>query len=103
MAQLLAQHPDSAKLEGDLTLKTVAGLLPQGVQLIQQAQQQWQLDMSAVGEVSSAGAALLVEWLKAAQQRKLPFFIVHLPEKLIPILEISDLTLLFAPLLRASE
>lgn len=102
-ANIVAQGSDLALLSGSLNLKTVGGLLTQGNLLIAAAQQEWTLDMSAVEGVSSAGAALLVEWLKQSTVLKKPFYIKNFPESLRPILEVSDLMALFTPLLRPEE
>lgn len=103
MALLVSQGPERATIEGHLSLHTVGNLLKPGIELIHQSSQTWQLDMSKVESVSSAGAALLLEWLKVAKQQNKTLTIQNMPESLKPILEISDLSALFAPLLRPSE
>lgn len=93
----------SAMLSGDLTLHQVGQLLEQGAALIKRAPQCWQVDMLEVQQVSSAGAALLIEWLKICQQQGKQFSIKNFPKSLQPILSISDLQPIFTPLLRANE
>lgn len=97
----LDQH--SAMLSGSLTLHNAKQLLEQGAALLKQAPDHWLLDMAEVQQVSSAGAALLIEWLKQSQQQNKQFSIKNFPQQLQPILAISDLEPIFAPLLRANE
>lgn len=100
MAALVARNAGLACLEGDLNARTVMPLLHAGLQLLAQAPQQWTVDMSAVRGVSSAAVALLLEWIKAAQAQQKALHLQNLPETLQPIINISDLAPLFAPLLR---
>ena len=103
MAALIARSAELACLEGDLNARSVMPLLHAGLQLLAQAPQQWTVDMSAVQGVSSAAVALLVEWIKAAQAQQKTLYLQNLPETLRPIINISDLTPLFAPLLRPAQ
>lgn len=97
---LTAASAQRALLSGDLTAATVSAVLPQGLVLLAEAGEHWTLDMSAVGKVSSAGVALLLEWLRAASAAGTALHIEHLPRHMMPIIRISDLQPLFAPLLR---
>lgn len=93
---------NDAKLVGDLTMHTVTAILPQGFSLINQATDVWRLDMTEVRQVSSAGVALLLEWLKAAEKEGKALELQSLPEHMLSIIQISGLETLFAPLFRTT-
>lgn len=99
-ALLQATAPDRAELSGDLTHNTVVDVLPQGLALLQQAGNQWTVSLQGVGKVSSAGVALLLEWLREATALNKVLYIECLPEHMEPIIRISDLEPVFGPLLR---
>lgn len=92
---------DRAELSGALNHRTVADVLPQGLALLEQAGSTWTVSLAGVEQVSSAGVALLLEWLRAATQQNKTLCIEHLPEHMEPIIRISDLEPVFAPLLRS--
>lgn len=92
-----------ALLSGNLTMHNIHEVLLQGNALLKQASGHWQLDMAEVQQVSSAGAALLIEWLRLSAALKIDFTIINFPEALKPILSVSDLELIFQPLLRPIE
>lgn len=98
--RLTANTADRALLSGPLHVHSIHAVQEQGVQLIAQAPQLWVVDMAEVTQVSSAGVALLLHWLRAARKHNKGFYIEHLPDAMRPILQISDLNPLFAPLLR---
>jgi len=99
-ASIIPLSVSEAKLAGDLTMHTVTAILPQGVALIKQAKTVWRLDMAAVQQVSSAGVALLLEWLKAAEKDGKTLEIQQFPEHMLSIIEISGLEPFFTPLFR---
>lgn len=99
-ARLQATGPQQALLSGDLTHKTVVDVLPQGLALLQQAGDEWTVSLQGVGQVSSAGVALLLEWLRAATALNKALYIECLPQHMEPIIRISDLEPVFSPLLR---
>ncbi|GEM_PF-2039958 len=93
----------SAKLSGDLNAHTVTALLPQGLKLLNQAPEAWLLDMTDVKQVSSAAVALLLEWLKQAEQSNKRIEITGMPEQMFSFIEICGLEPLFAPLFRTTS
>lgn len=99
-ASITSLSESEAKLACDLTMHTVTAVLPQGIALIKQAKTVWRLDMAAVQQVSSAGVALLIEWLKVAEKDGKTLEIQQLPEHMLSIIEISGLEPLFTPLFR---
>lgn len=78
----ISQQGDSLKLSGRLNFSSVASLLTangwlQGDQLI--------VDLSDVEHSNSAGLALLLEWMKIAQQKGLQIKYHNVPEQLLVI------------------
>jgi len=98
-AELSSISQDRAQLSGDLLNNTVVAVIEPGKKLMAAAAENWTLDMVAVERVSSAGVALLLEWLRYARSRNLEFKIENLPSHMQPIIRVSDLEPLFEPLL----
>jgi phospholipid transport system transporter-binding protein len=75
-------------LEGDLTFATIH---KKTVQLIdfKKAQQELVIDFSQVNQSDSAGLALLIEWLKVAQQLNKTCKFSDLPEQLLTLAKLS--------------
>ncbi|MCD8523583.1 MAG: STAS domain-containing protein [Saccharospirillaceae bacterium] len=88
-----------AELSGSLLASTVVSVLAAGEKLIRTAPGEWTLNMAGVTGVSSAGVALLLEWLRCATAANVSFHIENLPAHMKPIIDISDLGGLFDPLL----
>ncbi len=88
-----------AEIRGDLDNSTVPALLNEGSVLLQAAAGQWTLDLAAVDKVSSAGVAMLLEWMRQSDAAGISLRIENLPLHMKPIISISDLDPLFEPLL----
>ena len=78
----ISQQGDGLKLSGGLNFSSVASLLTanawmQGDELI--------VDLSDVERSNSAGLALLLEWMKIAQQKGLQIKYHNVPEQLLVI------------------
>lgn len=78
----ISQQGGILKLTGQLNFSSVASLLSsndclQGGQV--------QIDMSGVQQSNSAGLALLLEWMKIAQQKGLQIKYHNVPEQLLVI------------------
>lgn len=99
-AVLTKLDANTAALSGDLTHVSVVDVLPQGLQLLAQAESEWLLDMQQVGQLSSAAVALLLEWLRAANKANKSLVLRNFPQHLWPLIRISDLETVFDPLLR---
>lgn len=97
--QLQRLDDDKAALSGDLLNTTVVSVIDEGKQLLKAAGDVWSLDMAQVERVSSAGVALLLEWLRTANQAGKTLKIDNLPEHIQPIISVSDLNQVFDPLL----
>jgi len=99
-AELRMTNSSSACLSGDLLNSTVTAVVEPGKHLLAKAGDCWTLDMSGVERVSSAGVALILEWLRAANSQNTSLKIQNLPDHMKPIIDISDLQPVFDPLLQ---
>ncbi|GGY58008.1 hypothetical protein GCM10011297_33360 [Bacterioplanes sanyensis] len=95
---LNADGSNKAQLTGDLTLATVTPLARRGRCLISAAEDVWQVDMAGVDQVSSAAVALLLDWYRYCEQREVRLEIANVPDRLQPIIAISDLQPVFTKL-----
>ncbi|MCW8853911.1 MAG: STAS domain-containing protein [Gammaproteobacteria bacterium] len=78
----ISQQGDIHKLTGQLDFSSVARLLTANGWL---QGDQVQIDMSHVEQSNSAGLALLLEWMKIAQQKGLQIKYHNVPEQLLVI------------------
>ena len=78
------------RLSGELSFRTVPGLLRQGRGRFEGASR-FQLDLSGVTRTDSAGLALLLEWLQACRRRQQDLLLLDLPESLAAIARVSNL------------
>lgn len=99
MAQLQRIDDQHAEVSGDLLLGTVTALLAEGDKLLAAAGSDWTVSLAAVDKVSSAGVALLLEWMRSAARRNVNLHVRDLPEHMRPIISVSDLESLFEPVL----
>lgn len=99
-AAQLQQVQGKLLLVGELNRQTAVPLLQQGQQAIVQAASPVSMDLAQVTQVSSAGIALLIEWIKFSQQQQKELLIENLPKAAEAIIAMSNLQPLFAPQLR---
>lgn len=99
---LALDKPGLALVSGDLTLHTVSALIEQGQSLIQQADGELTFDFADVARFSSAGVALLLNWMRCAVSENVRLQIVNPPQDLDAIVRICDLEEVFQPLLEQS-
>ena len=78
----IQQQGNTVKLSGRLNFSSVASLLTSNGWL---QGDQVQIDMSHVEQSNSAGLALLLEWMKIAQQKGLQIKYHNVPEQLLII------------------
>lgn len=97
-AALTPGGQNTAALSGDLTLHTVTALIADGERAIRAAQQVWTLDLSAVNRFSSAGVALLLNWMRFCESEGKSLRLVNIPEDMRAIISVCDLEDVFAPL-----
>ena len=95
---LTSSATDSAALSGDLTLHTVTALIADGERAIAAAPAQWTLDLSGVNRFSSAGVALLLNWMRVCVSQNKSLRLVNIPEDMRAIISVCDLEDVFAPL-----
>ena len=98
-AELRMTSSSCACLSGDLLNSTIIEVIEPGKHLLSKAGSEWTVDMSGVGRVSSVGVALILEWLRAANEQNTTLKIKNLPQHMLPIIDISDLQPVIEPLL----
>lgn len=79
------------KVSGELTFATVTRLLEQSRPLLQQAKGWLVVELAGVGRVDSAGLALLIQWMRMAQEQGVDILFRHVPPQLLEIARASDL------------
>ncbi|GAA6144571.1 STAS domain-containing protein [Thalassolituus maritimus] len=87
------------QVSGDLTLHTVSGLIVDGQKAIRSAQGELDINLADVSRFSSAGVALLLNWLRTAEAANVAVTIKHPPKDMPAILEVCDLNAVFQPVL----
>ena len=81
-AASISQQGEGFKLSGRLDFSSVASLLS-GNDWLQSGQVQ--IDLSEVQQSNSAGLALLLEWMKIAQQKGVQIKYHNVPEQILVI------------------
>lgn len=99
MAELIRVDDHRAELSGELLFETVTPLIREGRDLMAASGGRWCVDMARVSRASSVGVALLLDWIRMAAEANVELRIEAMPSHLKPIINISDLDELFAPLL----
>lgn len=80
------------QITGELNFATVTSVLEEGRQrLFQSSGQRIDLDLAGVTRADSAGLALLIEWMRLAQQHQVEICFHHLPEQLLAIARAGEL------------
>ena len=79
------------RVEGELSFTTAAELLQSMLDQFPSIGSEVQIDLEGVTRSDSAGLALLVEWLRLAQEQGIILQFHNLPSQLREIARISDL------------
>lgn len=90
-ASLLAEGESRFVVAGALDFSTVAPLVAEGERLFT-GTGRLEVDLRGVSSANSAGLALLLEWLHLARRRKLSLRFHHLPESLMRLAALTNLT-----------
>lgn len=83
-ASITREAPDRLILKGDVDMRQAPSLLDRGRQLLSGGQQQ-RIDLSGVSRIDSAGVALLLDWTREAQRRRLDIRFDNVPEQVLAI------------------
>lgn len=81
---------DGFRVCGELVFETVVDLLERGEPLLRQGGC-LEVDLSKVSATDSAGLALLIEWMRIAQESGTELHYHGVPEQLMALASISDL------------
>jgi len=77
-------------VKGEMNFSTAENVLRASLAFLSQ-QSEWKCDFSSVTACDSAGLALLIEWIKLAQQKNKPLQLLHLPIQLTSMAAASGL------------
>ena len=94
-AKLIATSPTQAQLSGQLDRLAGKALLEQGRRLIAKSGNEWQVDLAEVSHSSSVGIALLLDWLRYGQRKKVSIEFLNVPQKMRDVIEFSGLSDVF--------
>lgn len=94
-AKLIATSPTQAQLSGQLDRLAGKALLEQGRRLIAKSGNEWQVDLAEVSHSSSVGIALLLDWLRYGQRKKVSIEFLNVPQKMRHVIEFSGLSDVF--------
>lgn len=89
--QIEVRGPGDVGVSGELTFATVMKLHGKAMPLFQQQGEDLTVDLSAVSRADSAGLALLIEWMRWANQRGVTIAFRAIPDQLRAIATASDL------------
>lgn len=91
MSQLVDQGNGRLSLSGRLTSRSVPELEPQGRALLTKAGAKYEIDLAEVTFSSSAGVALLLAWLRAAESAGAEVVYKNLPASMLGLLRVTEL------------
>jgi phospholipid transport system transporter-binding protein len=94
--QLQAGQPGRLSAAGPLTFATARQARAAGLSALAAAGSAVELDCSAINHADSAGLAVLIDWLGSAKRAGRSLRYQHLPEGLVALARISDLSELLA-------
>lgn len=83
---------DTLRLTGVLDFETVVGLDTQGREWLQgPAPAQCFIDLAAISYCSSVGVALVLGWLRCAQQQQKHLNVRHMPADMLALAQVGGL------------
>ena len=90
-ATIVPREAGGYRVEGVLDFDSVAALAEEGDRLLA-GPGPLDVDLSGVREANSAALALLLEWLALARRRKLKLRFHHLPDSLVRLAALSNVS-----------
>ena len=90
-ATIVSRDEGSFRVEGVLDFDSVAALAGEGARLLS-GPGPVDVDLNGVSEANSAALALLLEWLDLARRRKLKLRFHHLPDSLVRLAALSNVS-----------
>jgi phospholipid transport system transporter-binding protein len=85
------------RLSGAVTVANAAALQRQGLHTFGGEHGPFSIDLAAVSPIDSAGLALLIDWLAAAQAAGATLSYLHLPEPARTLARLSEVESLLGP------
>jgi phospholipid transport system transporter-binding protein len=89
-ASLSAAGPGRYRLEGAITMATVAALRGEGLQAFARGNEAIEVDLAGVQRADSGGLALLIDWLAWARQARRSLRYTSLPQAVRSLARLSD-------------
>lgn len=86
--QIIRPKPECYLLKGDLIFSTINKTVLRALDF-KQAPSSITIDLQQVGEIDSAGLALLIEWIKFAQARQKKLYFDNIPAQLTALAKLS--------------
>ena len=90
-ASIESQDNNVFAVSGELNMQTVPALLQEVEPILNRTQGEVCFDLDQVERSDSAGLALLVEWMRFAEERQRKLSFRNLPEQMLEIARVSDL------------
>jgi len=82
-------------INGDLIFSTVGAIYEQHKRLFENNENAIEISFAGVQRADSSGLALIIEWLRCAQQLDRPLVFTHVPQQIIDLAKLSSLDDLF--------
>lgn len=92
---MIHRDGDTLVVEGGVTVRNVAGLTRQGIELL--SSDLLHVDLQKVTEVDSTVISMLFEWRRAADRKGCQLKFVHFPASLESLMQLYDVTSILAP------
>lgn len=89
MTQIQASSNSGFKVCGELTFATALAVRNRGLELLAQADPDFEIDLSGVTRAGSAGVSVLLSWLRFALEREVQIRFSHLPDDLLGVAKVS--------------
>jgi phospholipid transport system transporter-binding protein len=90
-ARIIARGESRYAVEGVLDFDSVASLVAEGDRMLS-GSGPIDIDLGAIRESNSAGLALLLEWLDMARRRRRDVRLHHLPESLMRLAALANVS-----------
>jgi phospholipid transport system transporter-binding protein len=92
---MIYRNGDTLVVEGAVTVRNVAGLARQGIELLDSTL--LHVDLGKVTEVDSTIISMLLEWQRAADRKDCRLNFVHFPASLESLMQLYDVTSILVP------
>lgn len=95
MLTLTRAEGNTWSLNGQVTVDTITGVLPAVQEMLRSGAREVRIDLSKVTRVDSGSIALLLACIRMADKAAVMLKFAHYPQKMLDIMEVSNLGRLF--------